>query len=40
MSYKRKIIDNISFKIKKGICLGVLGINGTGKSTLMKIIND
>ncbi len=44
MSYDRKILKNISFSLKKGSCLGILGINGffvfknnkgTGKSTLL-----
>lgn len=32
------ILKNISFSLKKGESLGVLGPNGGGKSTLMKII--
>lgn len=32
------VLDNISFKIEKGSYVGVIGPNGGGKTTLMKII--
>ncbi|MCJ7617606.1 MAG: ABC transporter ATP-binding protein [Desulfobacterales bacterium] len=32
------VLKNISFKVKKGETLGIIGENGTGKSTLLKII--
>lgn len=35
----RRIIENISFDIAKGMCLAVLGNNGAGKSTMIKCIN-
>ena len=35
---KRKILDNISFKINKGQILGLLGPNGVGKSTIFNLI--
>ncbi len=34
------ILDNIDLQIPKGKVIGLLGKNGTGKSTLLKIIND
>ena len=34
-----QILDNISLDIPKGQILGLLGPNGTGKSTLMNIIS-
>ncbi len=35
---KRKILNNISFKVENGETLGVIGFSGSGKSTLLKII--
>jgi len=32
------VIKDISFTVKKGESLGIVGINGTGKSTLLKMI--
>lgn len=32
-------LDNISFNIKKGDVFGILGLNGSGKSTTLKIIS-
>ena len=37
---EKKIIDNVSFNIKKGRIVGLLGKNGSGKSTVLKMIND
>lgn len=34
----KKILDNITFGIDAGDKVGIIGINGTGKSTLLKII--
>ena len=34
---KKKILNNVSFSIKKGEILGVLGKSGAGKSTIGKI---
>lgn len=34
---KKKIINNLSFKLETGEILGLLGMNGSGKSTLLKI---
>lgn len=33
------IVENVSFRVKKGQMLGILGPNGSGKSTLMKLIS-
>ena len=35
---KRKILDNVSFKINNGEILGMLGPNGVGKSTIFNLI--
>ena len=31
-------LDNVSFNIKKGETIGLIGVNGAGKSTILKII--
>lgn len=33
-----KVINGISFEVKQGECFGIIGPNGTGKSTLMKLL--
>lgn len=39
-SYKNKIaVDNLTFNVKKGEILGLLGPNGSGKTTMIKIMN-
>ena len=35
---ERKLFDEVSFSINEGEKVGVIGINGTGKSTLLKIV--
>ena len=35
---KFKALDSISFKIKKGIFLGITGSTGSGKTTLLDVI--
>ena len=36
----KKVLDNVNLKISRGKIIGLLGKNGTGKSTLIKLIND
>ncbi|MDY3250265.1 MAG: ABC-F family ATP-binding cassette domain-containing protein [Candidatus Choladocola sp.] len=36
---ERKILDDADFSINEGEKIGVIGINGTGKSTLLRIIS-
>ena len=35
---RRKILDNVNFKINRGEILGMLGPNGVGKSTIFNLI--
>ena len=35
---KTKVVDNISFDVKKGEIFGFLGPNGAGKTTTIKMI--
>ena len=32
------VLNNISFNVEKGEVVGLLGLNGAGKSTMMKMI--
>ena len=37
---KKKILKDVNLTIPRGKIIGLLGKNGTGKSTLIKLIND
>jgi iron complex transport system ATP-binding protein len=39
LSEREKVLRDISFSLGKGECLGILGTNGVGKSTLLKCLN-
>lgn len=36
---RRKVLDNVSFQVKKGNFLGIFGPNGAGKTTLLRILS-
>lgn len=35
---KKEVLKGISFSLEKGQCIGIIGANGTGKSTLLSIL--
>ena len=35
----KDVLNNLSFKVKQGECIAILGGNGAGKSTLLSVIN-
>lgn len=35
---KKQILSNISIKAEKGKCIGIIGANGCGKTTLLRIL--
>ena len=35
---ERKVLDNVSFFLNEGDRVGIVGVNGTGKSTLLRIL--
>lgn len=39
MLYANKVVvKDVSFEIKKGECLGLLGMNGAGKTSIFKML--
>ena len=36
----KQILKNVSFKIEEGKIIGLLGKNGMGKTTILKLLND
>ena len=37
---RKKALDNVSINIESGKIYGLLGPNGSGKTTMIKLIND
>ena len=37
---EHRVLKNINLTVKSGKIVGLLGKNGTGKTTLIKLIND
>jgi len=35
---KKVLLDNISFRFEQGVNIGILGVNGAGKSTILRLI--
>ena len=37
---ERQLLENVTFYLHSGDRIGIVGVNGTGKSTLLKIAAD
>ena len=35
---KKRLIENLDFELPQGSCLGVVGPNGVGKSSLLRVL--
>ena len=35
----RKLFDNVNISFSKGNCYGIIGANGAGKSTFLKLLS-
>ena len=35
---ERRVLDDVSFFLNEGDKVGIIGVNGTGKSTLLRIL--
>ena len=36
----KEVLKNISFEVSKGECVGLIGKNGCGKSTMLKLLTQ
>ena len=36
---KRSLFENVNLKFSKGCCYGIIGANGAGKSTFLKVLS-
>ncbi len=36
---QEKVLDNVSLKVRKNECIGIIGENGSGKTTFLKILS-
>ena len=38
IKYKKTVLSNVSIQASNGECIGLLGLNGSGKSSLLSVI--